>query len=224
MAYIETNGIRIRKKKSRWTISLVSVVLSSLIAITAIVASVYFAVQSQNTQNSLYNLENSVHNYQPLIFSIRDPEAYSTLNTLSYPRNDIFATLFGNATIDLKVITPYDSLLTINVTALNFTNIDKVSPYLDINNLNYSEHSVSYLGQTTHQYFIPRDVTYSINEGLLVRLSVVLKPNLVPLNITAIGFDLGNLIFEGNLVAIRENQTTVKTFTENVYGIFAPTS
>jgi hypothetical protein len=51
-----------------------------------------------------------------------------------------------------------------------------------------------------------------------------LKPNLVPLNATAIGFDLGDLIFEANLVNIRTNQTMTKTFFENVYGMFTPTS
>jgi hypothetical protein len=135
--------------------------------------------------------------------------------------------LVGLVAIDLKVITPYDGMLTINIKTLNFTHINEsnymVSELLDMNNLNFSEHSVFDLGATPHQYFISRDVINSIKDKLLVRLTVILKPNWISPNNTAIGFDLGDLIFEANLFAVRTNQTMTETFTENVYGMFTPT-
>lgn len=225
MAYIETNGIRIRKRQRKWLTA------SSLIAIIALIitaistsSAVYFAMQNQNSQSSLYNLQNSLYNFQPFIFS---NYTTSTLNSMYCARNDTMVVLVGLVAIDLKVITPYDGMLTINIKTLNFTHINEsnymVSELLDMNNLNFSEHSVFDLGATPHQYFISRDVINSIKDKLLVRLTVILKPNWISPNNTAIGFDLGDLIFEANLFAVRTNQTMTETFTENVYGMFTPT-
>lgn len=197
---------------------------SELIAIIALiisgifgVSSVYFAMQNQNLQNSLYNLQNSLYNFQPFIFS---NYTTSTLNSLYCARNDTIADLYGLVTVDLKVITPYDGMLTINVKTLNFT--ERSWEFLDMNNLNFSEHSVSFLETTPHQYFISRDVINRIEDKLLVRLTVVLKPNWISPDVTAIGFNLGDLTFEASLFAVRTNQTMNKTFTENVYGMFTP--
>jgi len=215
MVYIETNGIRIRKKNRRkW---IISVVLSSLIAIIAIISTSYFAWQNQNVMNSLYN-------FQPFIFSINST---SILNASYCVRNDTLAVLVGLVAVDLKVVTPYDGMLTINVKTLDVTHINELNSELDmnnLNNLNYSEHSPSYLGTTIHQYFISRNVINSIEDKLLVRLTVILKPNWISPNNTGIGFDLGNLTFEANLFAVQTNQTMTKTFFEDVYGMFTPTS
>jgi hypothetical protein len=94
----------------------------------------------------------------------------------------------------------------------------------NLNNLNYSEHSPSYPGTTIHQYFISRNVINSIEDKLLVQLRVILKPNWISPNNTAIGFDLGDLMFEANLFAVQTNQTVTKLFFEDVYGLFYPTS
>jgi hypothetical protein len=148
---------------------------------------------------------------------------------MSYQRNSTLAVLYGNATVDLTVITPYDSNLTINVVSLNFTYLDQDSPYLDMNSLNASERSVSYMGEPTPQYFIPHDVTYSIDENFLVEVNIIVKPNMIPSGDTAIGFPLGDLIFEAGLSVIRANQTTINqlttlNFTEHVSGMFTPTA
>ena len=142
-------------------------------------------------------------------------------------RNDTLAVLVGLVAVDLKVVTPYDGMLTINVKTLDVTHINELNSELDmnnLNNLNYSEHSPSYLGTTIHQYFISRNVINSIEDKLLVRLTVILKPNWISPNNTRIGFDLGNLTFEANLFAVQTNQTMTKTFFEDVYGMFTPTS
>lgn len=221
MAYIETNGIRISKKprkQRKWLIASLTTVLALIVSIIATSYSVYFAIQNQNLQNSLYS-------FQPFIFS---NYTSSTLKTLIYIPNDNSFDLFGNVAVDLKVITPYDGMLTINVTTFNFTHIGERyyqgSQLLDMNYLNFSEHSPFDMLATPHQYFISRDVINPIEDKILVRLTVFLKPNWLPPNATAIGFDLGDLTFEANLFAVRTNQTITKTFTEDVFGMFTPTS
>lgn len=166
-----------------------------------------------------------LYNFQPVIFS---NYTSSTLKTVFYSPNDNQFYLSGLVSVDLKVITPYDGMLSINVTGLNFTHIDERDyvglRILDMNYLNFSEHSVSFAVTTIHQYFVLKDAVNSIEDKLLVQLSVFLKPNWLPLDVTAMGFDLGDLTFEANLFAVRTNQTMVKTFTEDVFGMFTPTS
>jgi len=214
MAYIEMNGIKTRKKQSKW-LSIGSLTFIALLISTGF--NVYFAWRSDNLQNSL----NSLTYFQPFIFSIN---ATSTLNSLYCIRNDTMVSLDGLVAVDLKVVTPYDGMLTINVKTLNLTHTNELNSELDMNNLNFSEHSPSYLGTTIHQYFISRNVINSIEDKLLVWLTVVLKPNWISPNSTAIGFDLGNLTFEANLFAVQTNQTMTQTFFEDVYGMFTPTS
>jgi hypothetical protein len=220
MAYMETNGIRIQKKKRRLTLSAISIILSSIIAITAVAATSYFAVQNEN-------LLNSINNYQPFIFS---NYTTSTLNTaISFPSdNDTCFYLDGLVAVDLEVITPYYGMLTIYVENLNFTHLNDTdyigASLLDMNYLNYSEHSPTYMGITSHQYSISGNVINPIEDKLLVQLSVILKPNWLPPNATAIGFDLGDLTFEASLFAVRTSQTTNKNFTEDIFGMFTATS
>jgi len=219
MAYIETNGLRIRKKQRKWlTASSLIAIIALIISAISVSSGVYFAIQNEKLQNSLYN-------FQPFIFS---NYTTSNLNSVYCTRNDTIVILAGPVAVDLKVITPYDGMLTIKVKSLNFTHINEsdsmVSELLDMNNLDYSEHSVFDLGATPHQYFISRDVINSVKDKLVVQLTVILKPNWISPNSTAIGFNLGDLIFEANLFAVRTNQTMIETFSENVFGMFKPTS
>jgi hypothetical protein len=206
-----------RKEGRKW----LSIALLTLIALLISTGSnIYYAWRSDNLQNSI----NSLTYFQPFIFSINST---STLSTSYCVRNDTWVVLVGLVAVDLKVVTPYDGMLTINVKTLDVTHINELNSELDmtnLNNLNYSEHSPSYLGTTIHQYFISRNVINSIEDELLVELTVILKPNWISPNSTAIGFDLGNLMFEANLFAVQTNQTMTKTFFEDVYGMFRPTS
>ncbi|MGA3190921.1 MAG: hypothetical protein ABSD73_00225 [Candidatus Bathyarchaeia archaeon] len=178
---------------------------------------IYYASQSYNLQNSI----NSLTYFQPFIFSIN---ATSTLNSMYCVRNDTFASLDGLVTVDLKVVTPYDGMLTINVNTLNLANTSEVNLELDMKYLNSMEHSPSYLGGAIHQYFISRNVINSIEDKLLVELTVFLKPNWISPDVTAIGFNLGDLTFEAQLFSVQPNQTNTTTFTEDVVGMFTPTS
>jgi hypothetical protein len=128
--------------------------------------------------------------------------------------------------VDLKVVTPYDGVLTIDIGILDVTRINPLNSELDMNylNLNYSEHSPFFLGTTIHRYFISRNVINSVEDKLGVELNVILKPNWISPSSTGIGFDLGDLMFEAKLFAIQKNETMTKTFFEDVYGIFTPTS
>jgi hypothetical protein len=209
-----TNQTR-RKGRNWFSIIIASITLIALLISTSF--NVYYAWRSDNLQNSI----NSLTYFQPFIFSINST---STLNASYAVRNDTLAVLVGLVAVNLKVVTPYDGLLTINVKTLDFTRINELNSELDMNNLNFSAHSPSYLGTTIHQYFISRNVINSVEDKLLVKLTVVLKPNWISSNNTGIGFDLGDLTFEANLFAVQTNQTMTKTFFEDVYGLFYPTS
>lgn len=206
-----------RKEGRKW-LSIASLTLIALLISTGF--NVYYAWRSDNLQNSI----NSLTYFQPFIFSINST---SILNASYAVRNDTLTVLVGLVAVDLKIVTPYDGMLTINVKTLNVTRINELNSELDmnnLNNLNYSEHSPSYLGTTIYQYFISRNVINSIEDKLLVRLTVILKPNWISPDNTGIGFDLGDLMFEANLFAIQKNETMTKTFFEDVYGMFTPTS
>lgn len=218
-------------KKRRKCFSIESLTLVALLISTS--SNIYFAVQNQNMQtqnqniqNSLYALQNSLYNYPPFIYS--NNTITSAMNTVIASRNDTIAVLFGNVKVDLKVITPYDGMLTITAKALNFTHINETNwfglQFVDLNNLNYSEHSVFDLTGEPHQYFILHDVINPIEDRIPLEVTVILKPNWLPSNSTGIGFDLGVIAFEANLFDVRTNQTTTTTFIENVTGMFRPTS
>jgi hypothetical protein len=141
-------------------------------------------------------------------------------------RNLTSAYLMGYVAIDLKVISPYDGMLTINIGTLNFTRDTKLN-FLDMNNLNASETSPQFLegNSRNRQYFISKDVINSIKDNLLITVTVILKPNWISPNATAIGIDLGDLTFEAHLFAVRINQTIEnENFTEHLFGTFTPTN
>jgi hypothetical protein len=225
MAYIETNGIRIRKKRRKW---LTASLLTSLIAIMALIISgisvystYYFSMQNGKLTNELYNLQNSLYNFSPFIFS---NYTSSTLNSLYCERNDTLAILDGSVNIDLKVISPYDGYLTIQAKTFNFTSINgyNISNYINSNYID-SPQPVQDLATMPHQYWISANSIKSITDKLVIQLIVDLKPNCLPL--TGITLDLGYLTFEASLFAARLNQT-IKTqnCTANVFGTFTPTS
>jgi hypothetical protein len=206
-----------QEKRRKW-LSIESLTLIALLISTGF--TVYFAWRSDNLQNSL----NSLTYFQPFIFSTN---ATSTLPSSYCARNDTVASLIGLVAVNLKVVTPYDGMLTINVKTLDVTNINELNSKLDMNNsgnLNYSIHSPSYLGTTIPQYFISRNVINSIEDKLLVRLTVILEANWISPSSNATGFELGNLTFEANLFAVQTNQTMTQTFYEDVVGMFTPTS
>jgi hypothetical protein len=210
--------VQTRKKGRKWfSIIMASITLIALLISTGF--NVYYAWRSDNLQNSI----NSLTYFQPFIFSIN---ATSTLSSSYCMRNDTMAILVGPVAVDLKVVTPYDGVLTIGVKTLNVTRISELNSELNMSfpTLNYSEHSPSYLDTTIHQYFISKNVINSVEDNLVVRLTVILKSNWISPNSTGIGFDLGDLMFEANLFAIQKNETMTQTFFEDVYGMFTPTS
>ena len=215
MAYIETKGSKRQKEGRKW----LSMLLGLLTLIALIISTgfnLYYAWRSDSLQHSI----DSLTYFQPFIYSINST---SYLNSWYCSRSDTIATLVGNVTIDLRIVTPYDGVLTINVKTLNLTRINVLNSELDMNNLNFTEHSPSYLGTTVHQYFISKNVINSIEDNLLVWLRVVLKPNWISPDTTSIGFDLGDLTFDANLFAVQTNQTMTNTFFEDVFGTFTPT-
>jgi hypothetical protein len=204
-------------KRGEKRLSIEALTLVALLISTGF--NIYYAYRTDNLQNSLYSLTY----FQPSIFSINTT---STLNSLYCARSDTMAVLVGPVAIDLKIVTPYDGVLTINVKTLNTSRISELNSELNMSlpTLNYSEYSPTYLDTTIHQYFISRNVINSVEDHLVVGLTVILKSNWISPNSTEIGFDLGDLMFEANLFAIQKNETMTQTFFEDVYGMFTPTS
>jgi hypothetical protein len=227
MALLEQHGRWISRKR-RWLTQSSAIAIAALIINGSMTA--YFAVQSQNLNNqnlnlqkSLYDLQNSLYNFPPFIFS---NYTASTLNSIYCNRSDTRAILEGPVTVDLKVISPYNGMLTIKVETFNFTSIYNydIREYIDPNYINTPQ-PVQDLTTMPHQYWISESGINSISDKLPIELMVVLKPNCFPLNLTSITLDLGYLTFEASLFAARLNQTIeTKNCTANVFGTFTPTS
>jgi hypothetical protein len=217
MACIEPRGKWVPRKR-QWITASKAV---AIIALISTCSTIYFAWQNQMSLNSLYNLQNSIYNFPPFILS--NPST-SILATEFAWRNLTTTYLLGHVAVDLKVITPYDGMLTINVGTLNFTQGSK-SNFIDMNNLNTSETSPYFFEPYVHQYFVSKDVINSINDSLLIGVTVILKPNWISPNSTSIGYDLGNLNFKASLFAARLNRTIkFYNFTENILGSFTPSA
>jgi hypothetical protein len=128
MAYIETNGIRIRKKKRKWLTEFTVSVLLAIITLVSVISANYYAMKNTALQEQYTDLQNLLYNFQPFIFSINST---STLNSLYCMRKDTMAVLDGLVTVDLKVVTPYDGMLTINVKTLNLTYTNELKSELE---------------------------------------------------------------------------------------------
>jgi hypothetical protein len=211
MAYIETTGFRLSKKKRNWT----SILLAA-IALVSLVLTGYFSIVNVDLQRRNQDLQNSVYNYEPFIFA---NTSTSNLNTVFYNPNGTDATFFGNVTIDLKVITPYDGMLTIKVKSFNFSYLNGLYnptlPYLDKDRLNstfiYDE------SFQPHQYFVSRDVTNSIEDKIPLLVTVFLKLHLLSSDLQGMGFTLGDAIFEASLYEVRTHNTITQSFNEPIW-------
>jgi hypothetical protein len=177
-------------------------------------STVYYAQISVGLQKQNQDLQNSIYNYKPFIFSNYSSSA--TFKTIYYtPSLETRATLFGNVPIELKVIASYDGLLTVVLKSFNFTYLNDsnnpTSVNLDMDNLKsviIADVGVS----TVHQYFIAKDFTNTISDSIPTQLTVYLKPNLLgifPNSVSNFGFVLGDVVFESSLVNVRTNQTAI---------------
>lgn len=220
MAYIQTNGIRTWKKKRKFPIMPIITILALVISAISTIFTIYFAIENQKLQNSLYN-------YQPFIYA--NNSVTSHLKTLFYDPNhsDGEAIFFGNVSVGLKVITPYDGMLTIKVKSFNFTYLNDTnnptSNYLNVDNLNNV--FVDDFSGKLHQYFVIRDVPNSIEDQIYAHVECFLKPHLVGYDdIRGIGFTLGDVVFEVSLFEVRTNQTITQSFNDRIWVDLVPMS
>lgn len=223
MAYIETSGFRLPRKKRE----LLSILLA-IITLVSVLSTVYYSQTTVELQKQNQDLQNSLYNYKPFIY-----ENYSTIATVEplfyAPSFETRAVLSGDVPIDLKIITPYDGLLTINVKSFNFTYLDTgndpTSKYLDMDNLKSA--SISDTGlSTVHQYFVAKDFANSISDHVPVHITVYLKLNLLgnsPTFLSGLEFVLGDAVFEASLFEVRTNQTITQDFNVKVWAnLFIP--
>ena len=212
-----SNTETIGSQNSKSRIGALVTILALIVGVISTSSTIYFAVKNQELQNSLYN-------YEPFIFA--NYSGISNLKTGIYtPSSGNEAILYGNVAIDLKIITPYDGMVTIVVKSFNFTYlnapINPTSNYLDLDNL----HNVNIYDTSIvpHQYFIRRDLTNSISDEIPVRLIVFLKPNVLG-KTQGMGFTLGDVVLEANLLSVRTNQTITQQFNSKVWVNITPTS
>lgn len=142
-------GVKVREKKRKWlTTSSIFNILLLLITLVSVSTTYYFSVQNQQQQNTLYS-------YTPFIFS---NYSSSTLRNPFLSINDTYIYFEGLVNVDLKVVSPYDGMLSIDVKNLSFTNVnssDNMVPYyFNMSLLKYS--SASICGFNHYQYFISK--------------------------------------------------------------------
>ena len=129
--------------------------------------------------------------------------------------------LLGFINVDLKVVSPYDGMLTINVKSLN-TYVNSIVPtFLNVSILNYSTVSFFPFPETQYQYFISKNVINQIEDKLEVKAVVYLNSGILQQafqnDTTSVGFPLGDIIFQAKLFEVQTNQTYTKDFNQGVY-------
>jgi hypothetical protein len=225
MAYIETNGIRTwkeKKKKRKWV---TKKKILAIITLVSVMSSLIFGASSLDLQKQNQDLQNSLYNYYPFIFS--NYSLANNLNNAAYTPNENDLYLFGTVNVDLKVLSPYDGMLTISVKSLNFTNISDsnsmLPTFLNMSLLNYSSASFFPTHIKNYQYFITKGVINSIEANFFVTTKVYVNNDILQKtfqnNVTGIGFYLGDITFQADLyeAQIDKNITNFYTFTEGVW-------
>lgn len=222
MTYIETNGFKLAKKKREW----VSILLA-IITIISLLTTIYYSQRTVELQKQNQDLQNSLYNYRPFLYVNNSVE--SNFNTISYNQddNDGDAVFVGSVDIDLKIISPYDGLVTIKAKAFNYTYLnDTGSPTSHFLNEKYlNSMYVVDLSSRIHQYFVYKDVPNSIEDKITCVIEVYLKPHLFEPNVTRIDFPLGDIVFEASLFEVRTNQTiALPSFNERIWVDLVPVS
>jgi hypothetical protein len=206
MAYVETNGVRIREKKRRWRIT-------TLVSVLSLIAAIVFGINSVIINRQNQELINQLYNYPPFIYS-----NYSTsiLNSQFYIRGNTLVHFQGMVKVDLTVITPHVGMLRIEVKSFNFSfDNTMANNVLDLDLLNKS--SVSYVGRTTYEYLVEQGRNPPIVENMLITADVYVKPeNIATPPVTTIGFPIGELIFEAKIFDAQTGKTITSEFAEGI--------
>jgi hypothetical protein len=227
---IQPFGVKVREKKEvpkkKRKIS-VSQIVSIILSIAILLSSAYYANQNNNLQKSNANLQNLLYNYTPLIFS--NYSDTSTLQNVFYSSEGLSSTYFeGLVSVNLKVVSPYDGLLTLTPKSFNFSygSSDSLNPYyFDVSLSNYT--TVSFfptVSNTEYQYFISKNVMNPIQDKLWVQVDTYLNAtnlsyvfrNQGENTVTSVGFPLGTITFQATLFEAQIDKNYTQDFTEGV--------
>ncbi len=219
---IQPFGVKVKEKHNRKLSfeQIISIVLS----IALLFSTVYYASQNDNLQKSNADLQNLLYNYTPFIFS---NYSSSNLQNIFFSINDSVILFDGWVNVDLKVVSPYDGMLNLDVKNLNFTDMngsyDIIPYYFNVSLLQYSKASIA--GANNHQYFISKNVMNPIVDKIEVQMYVYLNTGVlqdvfkdVGVNSTlGVGFPLGDMTFQATLFETQINRNYTQNFIEGIH-------
>ncbi|MFB3889436.1 MAG: hypothetical protein ACE14S_08085 [Candidatus Bathyarchaeia archaeon] len=213
---MQTFRIRVWKKENKWLRwfsdygnTIISILLATITLVALIYANHYSDINVDLQRQNL-DLQNSLYNYKPFIFA--NTTETSTLQTLLYDQNGSagLSVFSGYVHINLKVITPYDGLVTVRVKAFNYTYLNalgiQTSRYLRMDALDSTY--IADMSGEPHQYFVYKDIANSIEDQIYVHLQTPLKPHILGPDVKSATFRFGDVVFGTSLFEVRPNNTT----------------
>lgn len=222
---IQPFGVRVRekkeprKKKRKWlTASTLINIILLIITLVSVSTTYYFSTQNVTLQNEIYN-------FTPFIYSNYSDSA--TLQNI-LPVNVSYNFFEGFVDVNLRIVTPYDGMLTILPQYINFsTGSDSSVPYyFNTTLLKYSYVSFfpSY-SANQYQYFISKNVMNPIQDKLWIEVNTYLNSEELSYlfrdqgenTTTRIGFPLGNITFQATLFEAQKERNFTQDFTEGAY-------
>jgi hypothetical protein len=203
------------KKKSKWRKpSTIFNVLFIIITLISVTTSGYFSIRNQEMQDSLYN-------YTPFIFS--NQSSPSTLKNIFFEPDTSYITLVGLVEVDLRIVTPCDGMLTIEVKRLELYNATENNSAINFFNASMIQYSSTlYFTNRNYQYWMSKYVMNPINDKLSVQVNLylnsgVLQETFKPSgSIEGIGFYLGELNFHATIYEAQLNKNYTQDFKVGV--------
>jgi hypothetical protein len=219
MAFLETNGPRIRKKKLKFaSASNISIIISVSISIIALIISGFFALQSNDISQTNLQLQNVTSNYP----------AYLSINVQSVsmgPPSELYledfvvyhTTHYGTLNITFSELAPHFCKLSVNLTDF----IPSSSEY--INSLRINQTSVRFFSQSD-KGFEPIYPAGLNNAEISFLLEANVYPNTleIPYLQRDVYTQIGVLKGQVNLVDMQHNEQIIvtKDFSTNVIVVF----
>ncbi len=217
-------GVKVKEKKAKrptfWQI------ISLILSIALATATVYSAISSDYYSRQNITLQNLLYNFTPVIFS--NDTSSSTLRNFDFRPNETVIFLEGMVNIDLKVDSPFDGMLTVNVKNISFTDpnsLDSEVTYYYVN-MSLAKYASTSFFLNNHQYEYPilKNVMNPVTDKLWVQAYVYLNSGVLrnvfrdqgTNSTTMVGFPLGNITFEATLHLAQKNQDFSQDFNDGI--------
>jgi hypothetical protein len=211
MAYIETNGPIIQKKKRDWI--LVANLLLALFTASLTFYNLGLVGESNKLNRETLQLQNSLFNFSSAIIPVEKYNEYTLFNS-SMSRETLDQSfpvgLYGYVQKDLKVVTPHYGYLSVDFKNFTFSENAHMAT-LERRN----DYEISYVGAQKYEDIVVQG-SNQITVSLQLRISVYLNLNDLSSDIRGMQFPLGDLTLEATLLDLQTNQTMTKEFNVSV--------